>query len=165
MERFDDLERIANYWAAKSEDRPEFPPLPQDYLLPFYSLYHWTNTNNQNLVNVEQFIYDLIDNLMREVNYLFFAKKRGRVWTYIEHVWVAVDQLGLIGEAYQQSSVSEEQVRLWREINIEIWIHNIGGIPDYSIESDALYKNVLLLFDRLEAAAKKYPPLAWSNYE
>lgn len=162
MERFDDLERITEYWADDLEDinRPEFPPLPQDYPLPFYSLNYWTNSNHETFARVEEFIGELIDELIREVDYLFFAKRRERVWTYIEHVWVAVDLLSVFGEAYKQETITEEKVRIWREINIEAWKQRMGKLPSET-EPKPLYNNVLGLFDRLEALAKKYPTHEW----
>jgi hypothetical protein len=157
MERFDDLERIAHYWVPLPSPRLEHPPLPRDYPLPYYSLYHWTDKNNEEVIMVERFIRDLIRDFIHEIGYLFSSEERENVWwTDIEDVWVAVDQLSLLGEAYQQGTVNEQKVRRWREINIEVWKQEMGELPSED-KPDTLYNNILHLFDRLEVVAKKYP--------
>jgi hypothetical protein len=161
-ERFDYLERIARYFADVSQPHPE-PFVPLDYPVPFYSLKHWTDRDNREVIRVERFMSELLGYLEREIIYWLSPEKRGEAITFdVEEVWVAAHLLGFLSEIYEQSpGVNDKTVRAWRDTTIEIWKAFNGDDAIVWDESNKLYMNVLQVFERLETAAKKHPPYEW----
>lgn len=158
LQRFNDLEAIAQYWTDPIDGRPDSPPMPQNYPLPFYSFRYWTNHNNEELIIVERFIGDLIQYLENEIIVRLQLEGERRAWMDLDYVCVAVDQLALLSESYQQPSVTEQKVREWRNRHTEIWKQELEELFD---ETEILYQTELRVFDKLEIAAKKYPPSRW----
>jgi len=146
---FDHFESTAHSWGDDAEPEIEIP-LPLEYTLPFFSVRHRTNQNGESIIIVEQFIYQLIENLEREIIYRLSLEKRAHLYSYDE-IWIAVDLVAFLCESYQISArVNQPVVRKWRDTMIEIWEEQ---------EARELYQNVMRAFDRLESVAQKHPPM------
>jgi hypothetical protein len=167
IEQFEYLERIAHYWTELSSGRAVAHPesfVPKEYPLPEYSIRHWTTKDNKEVINVERFVIDLMGFLEREIIYWLSPEKRAEAISFdVEQVWVSVHLLGFLSEKYEQKpGVNERVVGKWRETTIEILKQFLNGDVINWGKADGLYLNVLRVFDKLEAMAKKYPPYDWS---
>jgi hypothetical protein len=159
---FDRLESIARYWESvdKNNERPALTPLHPDYPLPYFSIERWNSKDGSEHIRVERFTSDLLEALLKDIIYWLSPEKRNEVSAFHdEEVWVAVDMLGFLCEKYEQSpGVNDQSVRNWRQTSIDI---TKAFLDEEWDETDALYQNVMKAFDRLEAVAKKYPPVEW----
>jgi hypothetical protein len=166
VEKFDYLQGIAHYWTELFNDNTnaKLESLPQDYPLPHYSIKRWMTEDGKEMIEVEHFVVELMEYLEREIIYWLSPEKRAEAITFdVEEVWVSVHLLGFLSEKYEQSpGVNERVVRKWRDTTIEIWKEFLNDDRIKWDEPKGLYLNVLGVFDKLEAMAKKYPPYDWS---
>lgn len=150
---FDRLESIAGQWdtVENGRDRPALVDLHPDYPLPYFSLHDI------------RFAYRLLEGLAKDIIYYLSSEMRAEVEiTDVEQVWVAVDLLAFLSEAYERSpSVDEQVVRNWRKTTFEIGEKFDGDDNPHLDESDRLYQAIAGAFDRLETVAGKYPPEVW----
>jgi hypothetical protein len=158
---FDRLDSIVQYLVAASDNnpRPELAPLHPDYPLPYFSVTRLKYDDSKEVFRVERFISDLLEWLVKEIIYRLSAEKRAELEFDVEEVWVAVDVFGFLCEKYKQSpGINERFIRIWRETTMDIGKQNVG---DAWNESYLLYRDVMSVFDRMEAVARKYPPMEW----
>jgi hypothetical protein len=159
---FDRLENIAHEWINPigPVDLQLLPPLLPDYPLPYFSIYRRIIQGDKEVTGVERFTSDLLESLVKDIIYHLSPEKRSEALAFnVEAVWVAVDMLGFLCKAYEQSpGINEQTVRNWRTTTIEIDKQFTGESWD---ESDKLTLEIIAAFDRLEAMAKKYPPQEW----
>jgi hypothetical protein len=161
---FDHLQSIAVFWESvgKSSERPDLTPLHPDYPLPYFSIKRLINKNskdNREEIHVNPFIRDQLESLLKDIIYYLSPEKRAvDISSDGEEVWVAADILAFFCTAYEQTPrVHEEIVRTWRKAVIDI---EKQFDEDWD-ETDGLYQEVMGVFDRLEAVARKYPPMEW----
>jgi hypothetical protein len=161
LDRIDSIIALWNFPGNISE-APPLKPLHPDYPLPFFSVRRRVDENKE-FVYIDRFTSDLLVWLLKEIIYYLSPEKRFEmVRSNVETGWVAADLLAYLCAAYEQSpGIKEEAVRNWRAATIDIlkqFLHDDHLELD---ESDGLYREVLSVFDRLEAVAKKYPPVEW----
>jgi hypothetical protein len=154
---FDRLQSIAVFWQAVGNDsrETELTPLHPDYPLPYFSIKRYTHPNNQEIITVERFTNDLLESLLKDIIYYLSPEKRAvDISSVGEEVWVAADVLAFFCNTYEQTPrVNEELIRTWRETTKQL--------DDDWDETDGLYQEVMSVFNRLEAVARKYPPMEW----
>jgi hypothetical protein len=144
---FDRLESIA--WDHSMIGKPgleltEIKSLHPDYPLPFFS-------------HANLFIYRLRDMRIHEILYWLGDRR----WTYVadDAIMAAIDVIGFLSEAYDISpGIGEALVHTWRASIMKKFKDASEEVWD---ESDPLYQSIADSFDRLEAMAKKYPPMEW----
>jgi hypothetical protein len=164
---FHRLESIARDWAKRkrSDDPLVLIPLHHDYPLPYFSIKRWMGQDNKVHMGVEHFISNLFSILVKEILYYLSMEMRNEVtgFNLYEEVWTAVDMLGFLSEIYQRPpGINEQAVRNWRNLTDEIWkpLLTEDDMMKWD-ETEALYQTAKATFDRLEAMAKKYPPIEW----
>jgi hypothetical protein len=159
---FDRMESMATYWSAVGTSHLQLAlmPLHPDYPIPYFSIRRWINLDNKEIVSVERFTSELLESLVKDIIYYLSPEKRSEALAFnVEAVWVAVDMLGFLCTAYDQSpGINEQTVRDWRTTTIQIDKQFSGESWD---ESDKLTLEIMAAFDRLEVVAKKYPPYEW----
>ncbi|MBI1256839.1 MAG: hypothetical protein GC204_05165 [Chloroflexi bacterium] len=160
---FDSLESLAWMWdeiETNLRTDAKVLPMPPEYSLPYFSLIRWASQDGRKGVRVDRFTQTLLTHLLKDILYYLSHEERENATIFsIEEVWVAVDTLGFLCEIYEQSpGVTEQMVRAWRETTDQI---NKESLDDYWVETNPLYGNVMRVFDRLEAVARKYPLSLW----
>ncbi len=159
---FKRLESIAHFWSdidIKGQ-ADELTRSPLDYQLPYFSLTHWTNEQGYPVIYAPRIALGLIAHLAKDVIYWLSLEKRGEMFAFnATEVWVAVDLLAFLCEAYECTPlVTAPMVHAWRETTAEIWRHFLEGGKQAWDAADPLYLNIMLGFDRLEGVAERYPP-------
>jgi hypothetical protein len=162
IEMFDALEKIAHFWENPKRSDSLRGLLPSVYAPPYLSMRRWANRHNIEIVQIQRFTGELIEQLVKDIIYSLSPEQRWEAWFRNEDVWVAVDILGFLCETYERTpGVNEQVVRTWRITVIEIWKQLLAEDHHNLDESEALYQNVMHKFDMLEAVARKFPPDEW----
>jgi hypothetical protein len=161
---FDRMKMIAHYWHSEGylDKLRELVWMPLDKPLPHFSINCQAHQQNRAEVGVERFTTNLIRHVEKEIIFWLSPEKRAEVVMFdAEDVWVSVDVLRFLCEAYEQTpGVNEHIVRIWRETTVHIGQQSRaeGGEVGWD---DSLRHNVEQAFDGLEAVARKYPPIVW----
>jgi hypothetical protein len=162
---FERLDSIARLWEVLGTKNPlpELLSLHPDYPLPYFSIRRHVNTHGKEIVNVERFIHDLIEFLVKDIIYYLSSEKRAEVIGFnVYEVWVAADVLELLCSAYEQSpTVNEVVVNSWRASTIDIWKEFTKDDDREWDDADETYHAVMAVFDRLETVARQHPPYNW----
>jgi hypothetical protein len=163
---FDVLEKISEFRNDIHLDRDQLHTeyLPPTYKVPLLSIHTWFNRDNKPVSSITEFIGNLTGHLAREIIYDLSPENRNfAVDLNVERVWIYVDVLGFICEVYEISpGYHQTIVGNWRETTIQIWREFLADEDGDSLdENDPLFKNVMAVFDRLEAVARKYPAYEW----
>lgn len=156
---FDHLIGIAQDWEERdrNDSHAKNAPLHPDYPLPYFSVTTIIKRNNEEVVHVEPFISHMIERRVQEIIYWLACER----WVYVseEDMPTAVDVLGFLCEIYDQPPrIPAELVGAWRTSALKRWQDSMG--EDWG-EADPMYQNIVKSFDRLEAMARKYPPMEW----
>lgn len=156
---FDRLESVAHHWkiVGTGVEPPEITPLHPDYPLPFFSATRRVKPNKTVIPLLNQFIQKLIQERIQEILYWLTCKR----WMYVanDQVIASVDVLGFLCEVYDwPPDISEELIHTWRTSVLQM----VKDSPDEGWgETVEFYQEVEASFDRLEAVARKYPPIEW----
>lgn len=165
IQMFDHMESLASFWAdLTSNDKTSLALLSNNHPLPYFSIRYSTNQNNAKVANVEPFIKELIEHIVKDIIYTLSLEKRNEVLLFNvdDEIGVAVDTLAFLCDTYQQSpGFNQGVIRNWRHTTTEIWKRYTEEFPEIWNEANILYQNVMAAFDRLEEVAQKYPPMEW----
>lgn len=144
---FDRLDELARLWSNDPRAMTKFAP---DNELPYFSI-PYAGFTLSNLI--EQLKYSIVFVLSDENHVLEVD------WNEMQQVWVAIDVMALLCEAYSVGpSVTSQRVEIWQRKMIDIWKALLFQDSLEWKEEDELYQGVVARFDQLKALAEKYPP-------
>ncbi|MEQ8675995.1 MAG: hypothetical protein RLP44_20275 [Aggregatilineales bacterium] len=149
---FDRLDEIATYWSADdSDDLALFVPIAD---LPYF---RYTNHLGKERI-IAGAIMGAIHGLMLKTIVFNLSDENLeptiRFWE-IEHVWVAVDVINTLCEAFGDApSIREETIDRWFNRMKFSWMTFFSQESRVLDEDRELYQTVVALFDRLKRLAK-----------
>ena len=126
-------------------------PMSPEYPLPCFP------------VQGARFLGDLMELLCKDIIYKLSAETRREALLFFmvhEEVPVAVDTLAFLAEKYQITpGITAQTVSNWHDTTMQIIDQTAD---DYNLKGDPVHFAVFqAAFDKLEAAAQKYPPQEW----
>ncbi len=161
---FNRLESIALYWESDLTDPPKLSPLLPDYPLPYFSIIR-TKPYYKDIVRIERFTRQLIEQLVKDIIYWLSPEKRSEsisINIAAEEVPAAAEVLSFICEMYEQDlGVNDQAVRNWRDTTLQRMREFEDDLTINWDTGDERLKIIKATFDQLEAIAQKYPPENW----
>lgn len=135
-----------------------------DVKLPFFSIAEHQIDSGGIYVHSDWLIEHLLEELMHTVVFIVSEKIEPVTdWLSdgLETMWVAVDVIGFLCEAYARSPrISYDTAVNWQKIMEKMWEDGTVIPPGYDLAKleGETYTNVTRSFDRLKSFAKQYPP-------